>query len=242
MTTPSETSHPTQRREDQDMNDKDTSQEPIGLADENPPTVEEAADSLLDGDAAAEPVSSTEIVETIELDPGDVAAELGLDLPDDPDEAKRVLLRELAEARHEAGEYLETLQRVAAEFDNYRKRVERDHVENVMRASQRIIEHLLPSLDTFDAALAYEPQSPAEEKILDGMRGTHTLLLETLAKDGLEPIAAVGEAFDPAVHEAVAGEAGGAGELVVTQELRRGYTLQGRVLRPTLVMVGTTED
>ena len=155
--------------------------------------------------------------------------------PDDAVEAQALLLRELAEARGEASEYLETLQRVAADFENYRKRVERDQIENVLRASQRLIEKLLPTLDAFDAALAYEPQTPAEDKLLDGMRGTHAQLMDTLGKEGLAAIAAVGEPFDPAVHEAVAG--GGDGDLAVAQELRRGYTMQGRVVRPTLVIV-----
>jgi molecular chaperone GrpE len=203
------------------------------LADENPPTVEDAAEHLLEDEA-----QSLEIVEAHDLEVEPSAEELGLELPDDADEARVLLLRELAEARREAGEYLETLQRVAADFDNYRKRVERDHAENVMRASQRIVEHLLPTLDAFDAALAYESQTEGEEKILDGMRGTHRTMMETLAKDGLEPIAANGEAFDPAVHEAVAGPGEGDGDLVVTQELRRGYTLHDRVVRPSLVMVG----
>ena len=180
------------------------------------------------------------VAEIVEDEPAAVPdpAVLGIELPEDSGEAQELLLRELAEARQEAGEYLETLQRVAADFDNYRKRVERDHAENIQRASQRIIEQLLPSLDNLDAALAYDPQSPAEEKILEGMAGTRAALLETLAKEGLVPIPAVGEVFDPAVHEAVAG--GGDGELQVSQELRRGYTLQGRVVRPTLVMVEAT--
>ncbi len=190
-------------------------------------------------DDSAEEILTAEIVE-VEGAPAPEAAALGIELPDDPAEAQGLLLRELAEARQEAGEYLETLQRVAADFDNYRKRVERDHAENVMRASQRIIEQLLPTLDNLDAALGYEPQTPAEEKILDGMRGTRVALLETLAREGFEPIPALGEAFDPAVHEAVAG--GGAGDLKVGQELRRGYTLQGRVIRPSLVMVEEADE
>ncbi len=168
------------------------------------------------------------------------AADLGLELPDDETEARVLLLRELAEARGEASEYLETLQRVAAEFENYRKRVERDQVENVHRASQRIVESLLPTLDAFDAALGYEPQTPAEEKILDGMRGTHSQMMETLEREGLVAIVAGGATFDPAVHEAAGG--GGAGDLVVSQELRRGYLLRGRVLRPSLVMVAPAEE
>jgi molecular chaperone GrpE len=194
----------------------------------------------LDADDVAEAdVVEAQIVET-EPSPAPDAAALGIELPDDPAEAQDLLLRELAEARQEAGEYLETLQRIAADFDNYRKRVERDHAENVRRSSQRIIEQMLPTLDNLDAALAYDPQTPAEEKILDGMRGTRTALLETLAREGFEPIPAAGEPFDPAVHEAVSG--GGDGELRVGQELRRGYLLQGRVLRPSLVTVEQRED
>lgn len=190
----------------------------------------------LDGDVVEADISDAELVEN---GPSDVdAVSLGLDLPDDPEASQALLLRELAEARQEAGEYLETMQRIAADFDNYRKRVERDYSENVLRASQRLIEQLLPTLDNLDAALGYEPQTPAEEKILQGMQGTQTALLETLGREGFEPIAALGEAFDPAVHEAVSG--GGDGHLRVSQELRRGYTLQGRVVRPSLVMVEAT--
>ena len=70
------------------------------------------------------------------------------------------------------------------------------------------------------------------------MRGTHAQLMEILSGEGFEPIAAVGAPFDPAVHEAVAGPQGdGDGALIVGQELRRGYTLRGRVLRPSLVVV-----
>lgn len=200
-----------------------------------------AGGPVADAEAAAVEIAS-EGGPTSALGEEPTAAELGLELPDDPEEARSLLLRELAEARAEASEYLQSLQRVAAEFDNYRKRVERDQTDNVLRASRRIVESLLPALDAFDAALAYDAQTPAEEKILDGMRGTHSQLMDTLAREGFMPIQAAGEPFDPAVHEAAAG--GGDGELIVAQELRRGYTLQGRVLRPALVMVApsTTEE
>ncbi len=168
---------------------------------------------------------------------GPTAQDMGIELPVDRAEAETLLLRELAEARQEAGESLDNLHRVAAEFDNYRRRVERDHADNIERASQRVIESLLPTLDAMDAALAFEAQTPAEEKILDGMRSTRTQLLETLARDGLKPIPALGEPFDPRVHEAVSGAQGGDGELFVKDELRRGYTMHGRVIRPSLVTV-----
>lgn len=165
-------------------------------------------------------------------------SDLGIELPADPDEAVQVLVIAVAHARAEAMEYLDTLQRVAAEFDNYRKRVERSQVDNLERASRRIIETLLPTLDNFDAALGYEPQSPVEEKILDGMKGTHAQLLEALGAEGLEPISALGEPFDPALHEAVSGPAADSGgDLIVTKELRRGYRLRDRIIRPSLVTV-----
>ncbi|NND04374.1 MAG: nucleotide exchange factor GrpE [Acidimicrobiia bacterium] len=165
-------------------------------------------------------------------------AALGIELPDDPAEAQQLLLRNLLVAKNESAEYFETMQRVAAEFDNYRKRTERDRTELVTRATQRLLTDMLPTLDSFDAAVAYEPQTPAEEKILDGMRGTRTLLLELLQGEGLEPIPTDRVRFDPAVHEAVSGPMGeGDGELVVTNELRRGYTLGGMLLRAALVTV-----
>lgn len=204
-----------------------------------------------------DPSSPREGEEAVEsLDPADVAelesiaagveAEptpeyLGLSLPDDPEEATRILLRELSEARQEAGETLANLQRLAAEFDNFRKRTQRDQLENVQRAGQRVIESILPTLDSLSAALAIEATSETEEKMLEGMRGTESLLLEALAGEDFAPIGAVGEPFDPAVHEAVS-VIPGQGDQVVVQELRKGYTMRGRVIRPSLVIVGHTSE
>lgn len=160
-----------------------------------------------------------------------------VDLPQEPADAVPVLLSALGTAQAEAAEYLEALQRVAAEFENFRKRSARERDEIVDRASQRLIERLLPMLDSFDAAMAYEPHTATEEKFLAGMQDTHRLLMEALAIDGFEPIEADGVPFDPAVHEAVTGPSGeGEGELVV-KEMRRGYTLRGRVVRAALVAV-----
>jgi molecular chaperone GrpE len=176
---------------------------------------------------------------SVELSPAD----LGLALPEDPQDAQQELMAALLAARQESGEYLETMQRIAAEFDNFRKRVERDRSELIQRASQRLIADLLPTLDSFDAALAYEPQTPAEEKILDGMRSTRVQLLDLLQAEGLEPIVVENTPFDPAVHEAVSGPTQeGQGELMVAGELRRGYVLNGRVLRASLVAVELSEE
>ena len=177
-----------------------------------------------DGDEAALP-------ETARFD----TALLGLDLPDDREEAVDVLLDALATTREAADAYLGDLQRVAAEFENFRKRAAREREETVSRAAQRVVQALLPVLDSFDQAFAHRAQTPGEEQVLAGVRGTFHQLLDVLSKEGLELIPAVGEEFDPQVHEAVAG--GGEGDLIVSQELRRGYTLKGRVLRPAMVVV-----
>jgi molecular chaperone GrpE len=181
------------------------------------------------------PSPTAAIVEVPEIE--HTAESLGIELPDGREECEKLLLRELGDARLEADELLGNLQRVTAEFDNYRKRTERDRVENVLRASQRVIESMLPTLDSLEAALAIEPTSDAEAKMVEGMRSTHTQLLETLKRDGFEPIEAVGTPFDPALHEAIS-VIPGEGEQVVDQEVRKGYVMGGRVIRPSLVVVG----
>ncbi len=162
---------------------------------------------------------------------------LGLELPEDREAAVQLLLTELTGAREEAGLYLADLQRVAADFDNFRKRMLRDQAENIERASQRVVIGLMPTIDTLEAALITEAETPAEKKLLDGVRGTLNLLLDTLAKEGLEAIPTVGSEFNPELHEAVLAPEPGNGRLIVTQEMRRGYTLKGRLLRAALVAV-----
>jgi molecular chaperone GrpE len=175
------------------------------------------------------------IVEVSEVE--HTAETLGIELPDSRWECEKLLIRELGDARLEADELLGNLQRVTAEFDNYRKRTERDRVENVQRASQRIIESLLPVLDSIDAAIAIDATTETETKMIEGMRSTHSQLLEALKRDGFAEIEAVGTSFDPALHEAIS-VIPGEGEQIVDQEVRKGYTMGGRVIRPSLVVVG----
>jgi len=99
-----------------------------------------------------------------------------------------------------------------------------------------VTRHLLPVLDSLDAALT-DPDSPSVDRVLEGVRGTRSLLLDILAEEGLQPIPSVGSLFDPTVHEAAIAPSAGEGALIVTTEMRRGYTLHGRVLRAALVAV-----
>jgi molecular chaperone GrpE len=160
--------------------------------------------------------------------------ELGIELPDDPDEAVAVLLEALATSREESGNYLGDLKRVAADFDNYRKRAMRDQTVMLDRAAERVIQKLLPALDSFDAAVNTTVESDAGKQLLSGMISTRQQLLDALAEEGLTVIPTEGEKFDPEVHEPV-GAVAGNGDLYVGQELRRGYQLNGRLIRAALV-------
>jgi molecular chaperone GrpE len=161
---------------------------------------------------------------------------LGLELPEDPPEAINVLLREVGIARDEAGTYLNDLQRVAADFENYRKRSLREHTEMLDRATEKVVTGLMPILDTFDAALDVEPESEVERQLYSGMINTREQLLKSLEAEGLEVVPSIGAEFDPAIHEPV-GAPDGEGTLMVTQDLRRGYLLNGRVIRAALVVL-----
>jgi molecular chaperone GrpE len=165
------------------------------------------------------------------------AHSLGLDLPEDPREMVPILLQKLAEARSEADSYLDDLRRVAADFENYRRRSQRELAALIERAAERVIRELLAVLDSFDAALAIEAQTETEEKMLGGMRSTHSQLLDALAREGLEVIPTWMESFDPSIHQAVTAAGGGEGSLMVKDELRRGYRLRGKLLRAALVSV-----
>lgn len=188
----------------------------------------------LDEDTSDSTVESPEIVEPVVVH---TPESLGLELPEDRVLSDELLLSELGETRAKAAELFSSFQRVSAELDNYRKRTERDRAETVIRASQRVIESLLPALDSLDAAIGIEPTTDGETRMLDGMKSTHAQILEALRSDGFEEILAVGATFDPALHEAVS-VISGDGEQVVHEVVRKGYSISGRVIRPALVVVG----
>lgn len=177
--------------------------------------------------------------ETVEVEPviadrHERAAVLGIDLPEDGEAAIELLLAKLEVARAEATSYLDDLRRVAADFDNFRKRALREQQQIVERAAERVVAGLLPVLDSFEAAVAVDEDSTTIEKLLDGVRSTRDQLMSALEKEGLEVIPTFEEAFDPEVHEAVT-TAGDGSNLVVSSELRRGYKLRGKVIRAALV-------
>ena len=145
---------------------------------------------------------------------------------------------QLEAARAEAAGYLDDLQRLKAEFDNYRKRIVKEQTGLVERASAGLLYRLLPVLDNFELAVASAEESREFDRMLKGIEMVFGELKEVLNAEGLSAIAAKGQAFDPNYHEAaltVDGEDDG--EPYVAEELRSGYTYKGRVLRPSMVKV-----
>jgi molecular chaperone GrpE len=109
--------------------------------------------------------------------------------------------------------------------------------EQSARAASTLVTKLLPVLDTLDLAQAHQSESSAESEDAKALTAARAMLLDTLAKDGLERVDEAAVPFDPAVHDAVARTEGEGGEEVIDQVLRSGYRWRGQVLRPAMVSV-----
>jgi molecular chaperone GrpE len=140
------------------------------------------------------------------------------------------------ELERERDEYLDSLQRLKAEFDNYRKRAAREQASLASRASESLLKELLPILDDLERALDAAEQHE-EAKLEEGVRLVHRSLFDALRKQGLEVIETDG-AFDPHFHEALLAQPVEDAEPgSVVQVLQKGYRLGDRVLRPARVVV-----
>jgi molecular chaperone GrpE len=146
------------------------------------------------------------------------------------------------EAETKRVEYLHDLKRVAADFDNYRKRVARDQESVVARAHERLVKDLLPVLDDLERALLAAAEHE-EAKLEEGVRLVQRELKSVLAREGLAEIDTDGR-FDPHVHEALLAQPSDEEEGSVIEVIQKGYRLGDRVLRPARVVVaaaGTPE-
>ena len=142
---------------------------------------------------------------------------------------------ELEAVKKERDEYLDALQRLKAEFDNYRKRVARDQHELAARAHERLVRELVPVLDDLERALEFAT-AHEEAQLEDGVRLVHRALADALAKEGLAEIETDGK-FDPHTQEALLSQPSDAEEGTVIQVLQKGYRLGDRVLRPARVVI-----
>ncbi len=139
---------------------------------------------------------------------------------------------ELEAARRDRDQYLEALQRLKAEFENSRKRQERERIRILSMASERLVQELLPVLDNLDRALE------AGGDIREGVQATRDQLADVLGEEGLLPVASDGQPFDPNVHEAVMGQVSEEHEEgTIIQTFQRGYLLNGKPIRTAKVVV-----
>lgn len=143
-----------------------------------------------------------------------------------------------SELQQQRDDYYERLLRKTAEFDNYRKRIERERQQVTEAAAADVLEELLPLVDDLERALATEAEGAGAEAYRRGVELIHRQLLEVLRKRGVRPIEALGADFDPHYHQAVAHDpAEGRRDGEVIEEFRRGYLLGDRLLRPSMVKV-----
>jgi molecular chaperone GrpE len=147
---------------------------------------------------------------------------------------------DLERARAEAAEYRDHLQRLQAEFENYRKRMTVSQTRLVESELQRFVGRLLEVLDDFDLALIAAERAPDFEGFRKGVELVYAKLADTLRSEGLERIDAEGKSFDPNEHEALMQTGEGDGEPHVAEVFRQGYRLNGNVLRPASVRVERT--
>lgn len=159
---------------------------------------------------------------------------------------------EIQQLTRERAEVLDLARRLQADFDNFRRRTREEMLELRRTAAFDLIRELLPALDNLDRALASAAAGGEGSALLQGVTLTRDQLFATLAAAGLEPIAAVGQEFDPSLHEALervdegpatregepaAGAPGEPERLEVVEEFRRGYLVCGKLVRPSLVKV-----
>jgi molecular chaperone GrpE len=195
------------------------------------------------------------LVESGAIDPepaGEACDVASADAPGPETDDEAAAERELARLTTERDEYLDALQRLQAEFENFRKRTMRQQTDLLSRASEGVVQRLFPVLDALDLALAHAGEGEATASHLkDALGQISALLRDTLSQEGLERIDASDVPFDPTIHDAVAhvprdesegtdDERGVPGEddgAQVVEVMRAGYRLKGRVLRPAMVKV-----
>jgi molecular chaperone GrpE len=146
------------------------------------------------------------------------------------------------ELQKQRDDYYDRLLRKTAEFDNYRKRVERDRQSMTDAVTTDVVRDLLPLVDDLERALKADTGADGAEAYRKGVELIHRQLLEILRKRGVQAIEALGADFDPHFHQAIAHEpAEGRREGEVIEEFGRGYTLNDKLIRPSIVKVAKGE-
>lgn len=206
-----------------------------GMQNEAEKPLEEALGSPGDPSSAEQPAADPGAAAEEDTQPADESP------PDDLSEETEsgapeieALAVELEAARSERDDYLDALRRLKAEFENSRKRQERERQRILQTASENLITELLPVLDNLDRALEHEGD------VREGVRATRDQLADVLGREGLLPVASDGQSFDPNVHEAVMSQPSEEHEEgTIIQTFERGYVLNGKPIRAAKVVVAS---
>jgi molecular chaperone GrpE len=175
-------------------------------------------------------------------------------MPSEPEEKQRAkaipdiaenediesLRQALAEEQAKAEGNLAGWQRAQADFSNFKKRSEQEREDFIQFANASLMLELLPLLDDLERALEHVPARLASHAWMDGVSLIYRKFRATLESQGLTQIEALGKPFDPNLHEAVRQDKGEEG--IIIEEIRKGYQLHDKVIRPTMVVVGNGED
>ena len=143
----------------------------------------------------------------------------------------------LEKERAKSEDYLRRLQYLQADFENYRKRVEKEMSDNRQFGNQRLLSDLIVVNDELELALREAEESKENPTILEGIGMVHKRLQGLLSKEGVEKIQSQGSKFNPDLHDAALRVASNEEDGTIVEEIRRGYTLKGKVLRPSIVKV-----
>lgn len=132
--------------------------------------------------------------------------------------------------------------RLAAEFENYKRRAQRDQSETAKFANEKLLKDLLPTIDNLERAIKCGREQSTGEGLIEGVELTYKQFLDTLTKLGVSQITSIGEPFDPSKHQAVAQVPSNTiAPNMVLEEFQKGYFLHDRILRPAMVSVATTK-
>jgi molecular chaperone GrpE len=170
-------------------------------------------------------------------------------IPRDPDtepsvgdielEEPETIKQALADEKKRAQEYLASWQRTQADFVNFKRRIEQEREETIKMANAELVRTILPTLDDLERALGHVEPPMVDDGWVEGIRLIERKLRAGLESHGMREIRALGEKFDPNLHEATMHGKGPEG--IVVKELQKGYMLHDRVIRPSMVVVGNGE-
>ena len=148
-----------------------------------------------------------------------------------------VFKSKLAEKDKEIQEYINQLQRLQADFINFKKRTEKEKSEIYLYANEKLASELLSIIDNLERALTTQEEQAEGNSLYQGIELVLKQLVDTLSKHGIEEIEALNKPFDANFHHAVMQEENGSGEPIVTEVYQKGYSIHGKVLRPSMVKV-----